>query len=116
MAARLTDEVTSELARLGTLQVVAHASAVRAAGEQRPFRDIADTLGADVVVAANITADNGALHVEAVLIDAASERKFWVEEFSALPADRRTLERRLAVAVSSAVARNTRGSYWTRAR
>ena len=50
VAAQLTDGVTSELARLGTLSVVSHTSATQFAGERKSLREIAAALNADVIL------------------------------------------------------------------
>ena len=54
VAAQLTDGVTSELARLGTLSVVSHTSAMQFAGVRKPLREIAAALDADVVMEGSI--------------------------------------------------------------
>lgn len=103
LAARVTDGVTSELARLRTVEVVSHTSAIQFAGTRRPLKEIAQALGADVVMEASVTMEaNRALVVQARLVDAVSDRKFWVEEFTAAATDVRDLERRIAAAVAAA--------------
>lgn len=47
LAARLTDGVTGELARIGTLGVVSHTSALQFEGARRPLKEIARVLDAD---------------------------------------------------------------------
>ena len=102
-AARVTDGVTSELARLGTVRVVSHTSAIQFAGTRRPLKEIAQALGADVVMEASVTMEaDRMLAVQARLVDAVSDRKFWVEEFTAAETEVRDLQRRIAAAVAGA--------------
>ena len=114
LAARVTEGVTRELARLGTLQVVSHTSALHTTADRRPLPEIAQSMRADVVVSASVTHARDAIRVEAALVDAAPDRKFWVGEFDGAVTELPELERRVAEAVATAVARNSRGSYWTR--
>lgn len=105
LAARLTDGVTSELARLGTVGVVSHTSALQFAESGRPLRDLADALGAGVVMEASVFHEADRVRIEARLVNAASNRKFWVERFTGDAADPAELERRVAEAVAGAARR-----------
>ncbi len=96
LAARLTDGVTGELARLGTFGVVSHTSAVQFAGERRPLREIAETLGADLILEGTLTSDGGRLRIQVRLVDGRSDRKIWVEDFSGTAAETVELQRRIA--------------------
>ena len=102
LAARLTDGVTSELARLGTVGVVSHTSAVRFADSGRPLREVAEALDADMVMEASVFNDAGRVRIEARLVDAAADRKVWVNSFTGDAADPVELERRVAAAVARA--------------
>ena len=108
LAARVTSGVTGELARLGTLGVVSHTSAVQFAGVRRPLREVAASLNADVILEGSLLTEGGRVRVDARLVDAALDRKFWVEEFDADAADVRELERRVATAAAAAI--DQRGS------
>jgi TolB-like protein len=108
LAARVTSGVTSHLARLGTLAVVSHTSAVQFAERQGPLRDIAAALNAEVILEGSLLMEGPRVRVDARLVDAATDRKFWVEEFVGDAADLRELERRVATSAAAAVQR--RGS------
>jgi len=103
LAARLTDGVTSELARLGTLAVVSHTSALRFAASGRPLREAAEALGADVVMEASVFHDDGRVRVEARLVGVAADRKFWVNDFTGDAGKLAELERNVAEAVERAI-------------
>jgi TolB-like protein len=96
LAERITDGVTTELARLGTLGVVSHTSALQFAGVRRPLREIARELDANLILEGNVANDNGRLRVQVRLVDAAIDQKFWVEDFTATPADIPDVQRRIA--------------------
>lgn len=108
LAARVTDGVTSELARLGTLGVVSHTSALQFAGVRRPLREVARSLNADVVMEGSIETEGDRLLARTRLVDAASDRKFWVEDFSGTMSNVSELERRIAAAAATAATRRGR--------
>jgi TolB-like protein len=102
LAARLTDGVTSELARLGELGVVSHTSALQFTGARRPLREIAQTLGADVVMEARVSTEGGRVRIQARLVDGVRDRKLWVEDFVGTVSDLDALQRRIATAATAA--------------
>jgi TolB-like protein len=105
-AAALTDRVTSELARLRTVGVVSHTSALQFGQPRRSLAEIAQTLKADVVMEGSIKRSGETVHVSARLVNAATDRKFWVEDFSGPASDLPGLARRIAA--GTAVAATTR--------
>jgi TolB-like protein len=102
LAARLTDGVTSELARTGAVSVVSHTSARQYARPRGPLREIAQALGADLVMEATVLTEGDRLRIQARLVDGARDRKLWVEEFVGSAADPGELQRRIASAVAAA--------------
>ena len=102
LAAELTTGVTAELARLGTIGVASHTSAMQFAGPRKPLKEIAQTLHADVVLEAAVTNTAEGIRVTARMVDARVDRKVWVDDFPGTRADLRDLERRIAVAASAA--------------
>jgi TolB-like protein len=105
LAARLTDGVTSELAKLGTIGVVSHTSALQFAdGPRRPVREIAAALDADVIMEGSVSASGDRIDVEIRLVNVLTDRKMWVQDFSGTATDPRDLERRIAVAAAPVAA------------
>ena len=104
LAARLTDGVTTELARFGTLAVVSHTSASQFAGARRPLREIAQALNAALVVEGSVVTKADRVRVSARLVDGATDRKIWVKDFDAATSDLAALQREIATAVAGAVA------------
>ncbi len=102
LAARLTDGVTSELARIRTIGVVSHTSAQQFAGRRPPLREIAQALNAEMILEARVLKDGEGVRVEARLVDALKDRKVWVRDFDGTMSDLRDLERRIATAVGPA--------------
>ena len=106
LAARLTDGVTSELARIRTLGVVSHTSAQQFAGTHRPIREIAQALNAELILEASVHREGDAVRVKARLVDAPLDRKVWVDDFVGTLAQLRDLERRIAAATGAAAERS----------
>jgi TolB-like protein len=103
LAAQLTDGVTTELARIGTVGVVSHTSALQFAGERRPLREIARSLNAGIVMEGSVAIQGDVVHVSARLVDAATDQKFWVKDFDRPVSELPTLQREIAAAVAAAV-------------
>ena len=102
LAARLTDGVTSELARVRTLGVVSYTSAQQFVGTRRPLREIAQTLNAELILEASVSTEGEGVRVSARLVDATIDRKVWVGDIVGRRSDPRDLERRIAAAVGPA--------------
>lgn len=103
LAARLTDGVTSALAVTGLLGVVSHTSAMQAAaGTRRPAPELGRALNADILMEATVSRSGDRVDVEVRLVDAVSDRKFWVERFTGSAQDPRELEGRIARAAAPA--------------
>lgn len=104
LATRLTEGVTAELVREGSLGVVSSTSSLRFAGTRGSLREVAHALEADVLLEARLLDDGGRLRVEARLVDGGLDRKFWVDSFVGDGEDLDELERRIAAAARAAVA------------
>jgi adenylate cyclase len=103
LAARLTDGVTRELARIGAVGVLSHASALQFAGAGRPLREIARTLKVDIVVETTVEAQGDRVRIHARLVDALVDRKGgWMQSFDGQRADLSTLQRGMAAAITAA--------------
>jgi TolB-like protein len=103
LAARLTDGVSSELARIKTIGVISRTSAAQFAAERRPLREIAQSLHADFVMEASLHHEGNRVRVDVRLVDARTDRKFWVQDFEAAMEEVGSLPKRIAAAVATAV-------------
>jgi TolB-like protein len=98
LAARVTDDLTAELARLGTLGVVSHTSALQYADVRpRPsVREIARTLNAQLIMEGRVRDESGRINIQVILVDAALDRKVWVHSVEGNLSDLPKMERQLA--------------------
>jgi len=106
LAARLTDGVTSELARNRTLGVVSHTSALQFAGARRPIKEIAQALNAELILEGSVHHEGDKVRIEARIVDTTIDRKLWVDDFVGTAAEPRELERRVAIAAGNAAERS----------
>jgi TolB-like protein len=110
LAARLTDGVTGEIARIGTLGVVSHTSALQfGSGARGPSKEIARALRADVLMEGSVSRAGNRVDVNVRLVNGTTDRKIWVKDFTGDAGNPRELERRIAMAVVP-VALDARGT------
>jgi len=80
MAARLTERVTAELVRIGSLGVVSSTSALQFKDNRGSLRDVARVLQADLLMEGRLLADGDDIRVEVRIIAGAIDQKFWVDD------------------------------------
>jgi TolB-like protein len=102
LAARITDGVTAELAKLGTVAVASRTSASQYS-VGRPIGDVAAQLSVAYVMEASAISAPEGIHVQARVVDTASDRKVWVSEYDSRPDDIQQLTRRLAQEAAAAL-------------
>jgi TolB-like protein len=100
LAARLTDAVTTELARLRSLAVASRTSASQFTGETRSVGDVRKALNVDFVMEATAVNAGESIHVTIRVVDATRDRKVWVGEYSVAPRDIPVAARRIAAEAS----------------
>jgi TolB-like protein len=104
LAARFTDGLTSELARIEHVSVVSRTSAVQLSSEGRTLRDIARALDAQVVVEGSLVVEGTRVHADVRLVDTVVDRKSWSRQFAAEISDLRALQQRVAADVAAFIA------------
>ena len=105
LADRLTDGLITELARRPGLGVISRTSVMQFKGTRRRLPDVAQMLGASLVLEGSVIRESGAVLVKTRLVDPASDTKVWADAFSGQPADIVSLQQRIAHAAGAAVER-----------
>lgn len=105
LATRLTEHVTAELARLGTVSVVSHTSALQFADAHRSMREVAGSLNADFVVEATVEREPEGVLLVTRLVNAQNDRKVWVADYRGTAADVRGISQRMAFDIGAEVAK-----------
>jgi TolB-like protein len=102
LVARLTDAVTAELAKLGTVSVTSRTSAARYAGTGESATEIAKALRVEFLVEASaiVREDHVALAIR--LVDGRLDRKVWVGEYRVPREEIEPAARRIAIDTSAA--------------
>jgi adenylate cyclase len=102
-SALITEAVTSELARLGTLSVASYTSAMQFEGQRRPMSEIAAALNSRYVVEASVDDEASEILVVVRLVNAETDRKVWVSDYRGARDDVRGIGQRIAFDVSATV-------------
>ena len=102
-SALITEAVTSELARLGTISVASYTSAMQFEGQRRPMSEIAAALKSAYVVEASVDDEASEILVVARIVDAGTDRKMWVSDYRGARDDVRGIGARIAFDVSAAI-------------
>jgi TolB-like protein len=102
-SALITEAVTSELARLGTVSVASYTSAMQFEGRRPSMSEVAAALRSVYVVEASVDDEASEILVVARLVNSETDRKMWVSDYRGQRDDVRGLAQRLAFDVSAAI-------------
>ena len=78
----MTEELTSDLAKVGSFAVISRTSVMQYKGTRKNLRDIAGELNVDAVIEGSVFRDTNRIRITAQLIDARTDRHLWSESFS----------------------------------
>ena len=99
----MTEELISNLARFGAIQITSRTSAMSYKGTKKRIPEIARELNVDAIVEGSVTRSAGRVHVTAQLIDAASDKNLWAETYDRELGDVLALESELAQGIARAI-------------
>ncbi len=103
-AAGMTDELTTELARIHGLRVVSRTSSFAASrSSQSSLPQIADALQVDAVVEGSIVRSGDRIRITVQLIDARTDRHLWAQSFEGTAVDVLTLQDSVAQQIATQV-------------
>jgi adenylate cyclase len=108
-SALMTEAVTSELARLGTISVASYTSAMQFEGQRRPMSEIFAALKSRYVIEASIDDDSNEILMVVRIVNAETDRKMWVSDYRGARDDVRGIGQRIAFDVSAAVLQRESG-------
>jgi TolB-like protein/DNA-binding winged helix-turn-helix (wHTH) protein len=100
LAAGLTDELTTMLAKESTLRVVSRTSAMQYKGAHRPLPEIARALGVDGVLEGSVIRTGDTVHMTIQLIQASTDTHLWAESYDRKARDVVTLPREAAQTIA----------------
>ncbi|HEY1576659.1 MAG TPA: tetratricopeptide repeat protein [Terracidiphilus sp.] len=77
----MTDELITDLARIGSLRVISRTSAMAYLGTRKPAAPIARALGVDALVEGSVARAGNKVRITAQLIHAASDQHLWAQSY-----------------------------------
>lgn len=86
VAAGITDELITMLAKDSTLRITSRTSVMQFKGAHRPLRDIAHDLGVDAIVEGSVSKAGSTTQVRLQLIEADTDTHLWAEKYTRDPA------------------------------
>ena len=99
----MTDELITDLAKLGSPRVISHTSVERYKQTKLPLPQIARELGVDAIVEGTVVRSNNRVRITAQLIDARSDRHLWAETYERDVGDILVMQGRLAQDIAEEV-------------
>ncbi len=99
----MTDELITDLAKIGSLRVISRTSSMQYKSSHKPLRQIARELNVDAVVEGSVTRSTNRVRITAQLIDAHSDRHLWAESYDRDLGDAVILQNQIAAAIANEV-------------
>jgi TolB-like protein len=99
----MTDELTTDLAKIGSLRVISRTSAMHYKGTKKTLPEIARELNVDAVVEGTVQRSGDHVLISAQLIHAPSDRHLWAESYDRDLRDVLALESEVARAIASEI-------------
>jgi TolB-like protein len=102
-SAQMTEAITSELARLGTISVAAFTNAMQFAGRRASMSEVVAALQSRYIVEASVDDEASEILVVARIVNSETGRKMWVSDYRGARDDVRGIAQRIAFDVSAAI-------------
>jgi len=99
----MTDELTTDLAKVGSLQVISRTSAMRYKGTRKSLPEIAQELNVDGIVEGSVTRSGLRVRITAQLIHAPTDHHLWAETYERDLGDVLKLQSEVAEAIAQKV-------------
>lgn len=82
LAEGMTDELTTELAQVGSLRVTSRSSVMAYRNTPEPIQEIRKELGVDAVVEGSVAREGQSVRVDAHLVETSDDRQIWAQSFT----------------------------------
>ncbi len=103
LADGITDELTTNLAKISSLRVISRGSVLQFRGKQVPIPEIGRQLNVQAIVEGSVTRSGDRVRVTAQLIDAADDRHLWAESYERSVKDLLGLQREVAATIADRI-------------
>lgn len=99
----MTDELTTDLAKIGSLRVISETSAMRYRGTHKTLQEIAQELNVDAIIEGSVDRSGDQVRITAQLIDGKTDRHLWAESYSRSGGNAIGLQRNVARAIANGI-------------
>jgi TolB-like protein/DNA-binding winged helix-turn-helix (wHTH) protein/Tfp pilus assembly protein PilF len=99
----MTDALTTDLAKIGTLKVISRTSSMQFKGTKKPLQQIAQELNVDALVEGSVQRSGSRVRISARLIDVRSDTNLWAESYERDLRDVLALQSQVARAIASEI-------------
>jgi TolB-like protein len=99
----LTDELTTDLAKISALKVISRTSAMQFKRTKEPLQEVAKELNVDAVIEGAVERSGNRVRITARLIDARSDRNLWAETYERDMQDILALQNEVAGAIANEI-------------
>jgi TolB-like protein/DNA-binding winged helix-turn-helix (wHTH) protein/Tfp pilus assembly protein PilF len=99
----VTDELTTNLAQIGSIRVISHTSAVACSGVKKSAAEIARCLGVDALVEGSVARSGNRVRITTQLIRAASDSHLWAHTYDREIRDVLTVQGEMAREIAESI-------------
>ena len=103
LAYGVTDELTTNLAQIRSVQVSSHTSSTACSSTQKTASQMARCLGVDALVEGSVVRSGDRVRLTVQLIDAASDRHLWAQTYDSQLTDIITTQREVTRAIAASI-------------
>ena len=96
----MTEDLITDLGKIGALRVISRTSVVQYKGTKKPLPDIARELHVDAIVEGTVTRSGNHLKITASLLQASPETHLWADSYESEAGDILTLQGEVAQAIA----------------
>ncbi len=95
----MTDELTANLAKIGSLRVVSRSTAMAYKGTHKPLSEIAKDLHVDAVVEGTVLRSGSRVRITAELVQVSTDHHLWADTYESQLGDVLSLQNRVSSAI-----------------
>ncbi len=77
----ISNEILTQLSKIGSLNVISRTSMLQFRDTKKPMKEIAQIVGADVLLEGTIQKSNDKVHINVKLFEARDEKQLWAETY-----------------------------------
>jgi len=77
----MTEELITDLAKIGALRVISHTSVIHFKGTEKSLPQIARDLNVDAIIEGSVTKSGDRIRITAQLVEGATDRHLWAESY-----------------------------------